>query len=35
MACMKRVQIDGKTAYQYQDPVPMLEAEDKEQLSLL
>jgi len=35
MACMKRVQVEGKTAYQYQDPVPLLEAEDKEQLSLL
>jgi len=35
MVCMKRITLDGKTAYQYQDPVPLLEAEDKEQLSML
>lgn len=35
MVCMKRVQMDGKTAYQYRDPVPLLELEDKEQGVLL
>lgn len=35
MMCMKRIQVDGKTAYQYRDPVPLLEAEDKEQGSFI